>query len=102
MVLGAGMEPEAPGAIAPRLVDGPLKEIPPQALADEYRHQAELYQFNVFLDSPVQFGKPSRDALGHQDVDFEPGIVQEGRKVGVRELLAAGPFVVPPHGVEQE
>src|SRR5260370_20127796 len=75
VVLGAGMEPEAPGAVAPRLVDGPLEEMPPQALADEFRHQAELHQFDLAFHTPVQLGKASRDAIGHQDVDFQRGVV---------------------------
>jgi hypothetical protein len=57
----------------PSLLDGPLKEIPTQALANERRHQSKLHQFDLALDPPVQHGKASRDALGHQDVDFEPG-----------------------------
>jgi hypothetical protein len=35
-------------------------------------------------------------------VDFEPGIVQESSKCGVREPPSAGPVVLPPHGVVQE
>src|SRR5579871_2819994 len=91
MVLGAGMEPEAAGAIAPRLVDGPLEEIPPEALSDELRHQAELHQFNLALDPPIQLGETSRNALDHQDVNFKPRIVQQSSKFGVRQFLADGP-----------
>src|SRR6516165_2386912 len=64
VVLGAGVQPEAPGMVAPRLVDGPLEEIPPQALADEFRHQSELDQFDLALGAPVQLGKAGRAAVG--------------------------------------
>src|SRR5262245_4107011 len=94
VVLGAGVQPVAPGAIAPRLVDGPLEKVPPHALADEFGHQAELNQFDLALGAPVQLGKASRYAIGHQDVDFEPGVVQQGGEFGVGELLAARPVVV--------
>src|SRR5262249_13815401 len=76
VVLGAGVQPEAPGTVAPRLVDGPLEEIPPQALADELRPQAELHQLDLAFGAPVQLGEARRDALDQQDVDFEPGVVQ--------------------------
>src|SRR5262245_42572693 len=49
VVLVAGVQPEAPGLVAPRPVDGPLEEIPPQALADELRQQPELHQFDLAL-----------------------------------------------------
>src|SRR5579875_3030140 len=102
MILGAGMEPQAPGAAAPHLVDGPLEKIPPQALPDVFWHQPELHQFNVTFDPPVQLSKASRDTLGHQNVDFEPGVVEQGSQFGVGELLAAGPVVIPPYIVVQE
>src|SRR5262245_61950508 len=60
VVLGAGVQPEAPGLVAPRPVDGPLEEIPPQALADELRHQPELHQFDLAFGAPVQLGKARR------------------------------------------
>src|SRR5579871_2748496 len=96
------MQPEAPGLVAPRFVDGPLEEIAPQASANELRHEAKLHQFNLAVNSAVQFGKASGDAVSHQDVNFESGVVQEGTKVGVCKLLAAGPVVISPHGVVQE
>jgi hypothetical protein len=46
-----------------------LEEIRPQPLADELGHEAELYQFDLAVDPPVQLGKASWDAIGHQDVD---------------------------------
>src|SRR5262249_41948924 len=91
MGLGAGMQPGATGTVAPRLVDGPLEEIPSQPLPDEFRHQPKLHQFDFSVDPPVQLGKTSRDAIDRQEVNFEPGIVQEGGEFGVREFLAAGP-----------
>src|SRR5262249_55342685 len=71
VIFGVGMEPETPGAVGPRLVDGPLEKKPSQALPDVFGHQPELRQFDLTLDPPVQLSKARRDALGHQDVDFE-------------------------------
>jgi hypothetical protein len=51
------MEPEPPGPVAPGFVDGPLQELPAQALVDELRHQAELDEFDVVRVAPVQLGK---------------------------------------------
>jgi hypothetical protein len=96
------MEPEAPGAIAPRLVDGPLEKIAPQALADELWHEPELHQLDLTFRAPIQLGETCRDTVGHQDVDFELGVVQESGEFGVRELLTAGPILIPTHGIVQE
>src|SRR5262249_59324336 len=52
VVLGAGVQPEALGSVAPRSVDGPLEEIPSQALADELRQHPELHQFDLGLHPP--------------------------------------------------
>src|SRR6266851_8755343 len=101
MILSVGMEPEAPGLVVPGCVDGPLEKVPPKPLADEFGHQAKLDQFDLALDPPVQLRKPSRHALDYQDVDFEPGVVQEGGEFCIRKLLAAGPVVISPHGVVQ-
>ena len=76
VVLGADMKPKAPGSVAPCLVDGPLEKVPPQALANEFRHQSKLHQFDFAFAAPVQLGNASGYAVGHQDVDFEPGIMQ--------------------------
>src|SRR5262249_45494512 len=75
---------------------------PPQALADELRHQPELRKLDLSLDPPVQLGKARRDAISHENVDFHPGVVQQGSEFGVRELLEAGPVVVPANAVVQE
>src|SRR5262245_32695508 len=82
VVLGAGVQPEAPGAVAPRPVAGPPEEVSPQPVADELWHQPELHEFDLALDPPVQLGKASPDAIGHEDVDFEPGVAQEGGEFG--------------------
>src|SRR5215471_2569976 len=52
--------------------------------------KTELRQCNLTFDPPIQLSKARRDAIGHEDVDFKPGIVQQGGEFGIRELLEAG------------
>jgi hypothetical protein len=40
---------------------------------------------------------PCRNAVGDQDVDFEPEVLQQGSKFGVREFVAAGPIADLPN-----
>jgi hypothetical protein len=56
----------------------------------------------IAFRASAQFGEPWRNSIDHQDVNFEPGIVEESSEFGVRELRAAGPVVIPAHGVIEE
>ena len=73
-----------------------LKEVPPQAVADEFRHQPELGEFNLAFHPPVQLGKAHRDAMDRKGVDLKPGVVKEIGEFGIGQLLAAGPIIIPP------
>src|SRR5205814_6983247 len=53
------------------------KEVPPPAVADEFRHQPELDEFNLAFHPPVQLGKARRHAIDRQGVDLKPGVAKE-------------------------
>src|SRR2546425_679092 len=81
MVQGACVQPEAFGRVTPCSSDGPLEKISAQTLANEFGHQAELDQFNFAFDPSIQLGKAGRDAIRHQNVNLDPGIVKDSRKL---------------------
>ncbi len=46
MIVGAGVQPEAAGAVAHGFADDPLQKVSPETATDEFRHKAELLQFD--------------------------------------------------------
>jgi hypothetical protein len=102
MVFSARVQPEPFGGIAEGLVDRPLQEVFPQALADEFRHEAELHQFDLVGNATVQLGETGGHPLDEEHMHLFPRILNEPCQVGVGMLSTTRPVPIAADGIVQE